>query len=492
MKRYGILALAAVICLAFAMPASAKMTLQGNIGYELTYSLADLRNTKRTIDEGEELDLSPKLDKTGVQWSWDSDDGLFTTFINLGIDKVEKVTYKGGTGRTGDTGLNVAQTSNLAGAKDITQVFNPSFGATYKAKNYGGNFTFSGKWTLGSTLNKNTSNQINPATYSVNTYGQQALANPEGVDIKLDEASLWWQATNINKLIIGKFVGPIGGSKALVKEFGDFNTDKSVQLEVDTKLPWGTLKVSFLDPKSVGTILVSGSRTWSGTAWTDTRKYYTGFPKEGERLLPPVIASFDAKVFNFNVTPGIYYEKRSWERNPFVNAATLPLNSEEEFSAWVVSLPLKGQIGPVSVEAEYNFGKNTGNLNVKDSGSKIATVTPYYTAAGPMKFDDTDWTGWWVSGSMKLGIGKLYGAISMDETDKLSVSAATGLSNNNRVTTEDKAYWLGYEIPVAKSLYITPEVQVKDSADTYNSSTGAKAGDSGMTKVLAVKFNLRF
>jgi hypothetical protein len=193
-----------------------------------------------------------------------------------------------------------------------------------------------------------------------------------------------------------------------------------------------------------------------------------------ETVMPRFDISADLKLGAFTLYPGIVYCKQTYDD---MVAAGAPTTADDEVEVWLYTLGTTFNIGPLRVRAEGCIGQNWGNANMLTDGTYIGygpggagtagTVGSIDTAAriDPQgKVSDTDCWAYWVDLGYKFGANTLHlilGQQSVENEMGYTVAGANIADLENTRTQISVNCW----IPVSKHMIIIPEVDFYDYGD---------------------------
>jgi hypothetical protein len=345
MKKLCIVSIAAIMCLALALPAVAEVKMSGGVEF-MAYYLVGSPETQEAAKSY--FDLLPGFLKDGTA----AEQALYGNVNNLD----DRKTFQ----------MNL---SNLL----------TNLRATYT----------NAKGTYG-------------ATFGI--VGGQTNNWNSGYEIMMASTYMWWQIMpNVNVKIgkIDQFIGGLGPSSIIehteyersydpyavyadkiggtpvagLTSFGNMSTTSIPGISVDVKVnDMVSVIFGIYDPDDDGTPVITLVTNAGGTAME-------------EMVMPRLDIAVPIKWGNFYIQPVASYIKRSFEN-------VVP-TSEDEFTCYLVGASGSVKFGPITLSGEYVFGKNIGANNYSGPGSTSALPRLYNDSSGNRHIADIDDKAWW-------------------------------------------------------------------------------------------------
>ena len=217
-----------------------------------------------------------------------------------------------------------------------------------------------------------------------------------------------------------------------------------------------TLKIGLYDPDVDGSDLNSGATQLLGT---------NGFQAYSDSKLPRIDVGLPVRIGNFYFQP-----KGGWLRTSFndVGLNALGNSQDDSFDTWVVGIDASVTLGPITLSGEYIYGQNLGGTNYTVSSYSFA---PYTYLDGPTgttgntKISETDDQAWWFqiawAATPKIMLYGNYGQFK--STD----------DRNPFIITDDRlwkreAYGVSLRYAIAPNFFVVPAwTHAETMDDTY-------------------------
>jgi len=213
-----------------------------------------------------------------------------------------------------------------------------------------------------------------------------------------------------------------------------------------------SLKVGLYDPDVDGSYLNAGSTQLLAT---------NGSIAMADSKIPRIDVGVPIKIGNFYFQP-----KGGWLRTTFSDVG---LNAgggtqEDSFDTWLLGIDTSVVLGPVTLSGEYVYGVNLGGTNYTSGSYSLTAPFTYLDGAGNTKIDKEKSQAWWAqvmwSVTPKVALYGNYGQF---------VSKA-----DRSASTLDDRYWkrIGYGLSlryaIGPNFFAVPAwTHVETSDDTY-------------------------
>jgi hypothetical protein len=435
MKKLFIVAIAAVLCLSFALPAVAEVKISGMVWFD-----AYIRSSDEFADAGGVIATPPQ-----------------TTLFN---------------GQT-DLQMNMPTPTNYV-----------KFAYASAKADYGANISFS----LGYINHNDNTLDLHAnadmwwipmanMTVKIGMLNQVVGGLAPSINLAMNEYyrnERWAQTNGVGNAGLSTWNrrNDQGANVPSLITFGNLHTSSRAGVEVDYKFTdMVTLKVAAYDPDDDGSTLRAGTVLWStnGNTTADCE---------------PTIPRFDIAV---PITFGNFYiqPKAGWLRNPFDNVMA---NQEDEFDSWVLGVDAKVTFGPLSLSGEYAFGENLGGTSFTTSSNSFAPST-YVDATGARKFTTVEETMWWVEVSWaatpKITLMANYGEFESQDDQNPANPADDRLF-------ERGGWGIAMRYALKPNVFIVPAFERWTYGDDNKVGAGALRQNSGELDVYGLSFFMMF
>jgi hypothetical protein len=299
------------------------------------------------------------------------------------------------------------------------------------------------------------------------TTGSVLDSNDDGVGLR--HAYGWWDITPMFQLMAGKSTTPFspltpnqllgtrsGHLNIIGVGYGEFYSGRFAQVRGTFHFNKNVrLAIALVDPH--GKMPGQASLAPYGTADTKIPRIDVGLP---------------IYVGNFKIYPGLMWQQRKLD--DYSTAY-----SDDSITTWAGSLGVSAAFGPLSIQAEGNYGQNWGNTRGL-VGVSPAAIHSAATLVGT-KIDDTKTLAWWVDVGFKFGVA----------TPHLMYGYMGSSGDKNPMDYESQMYGLSVPIDVAKGFRIRPEVMWYSNGNNNKDSAGVKSNNGGYS-IYGVQFQITF
>jgi len=434
MKKLLIVAVAALCCLAFTLPAFAEVKVEGMITTDAYYFYKDKNKAAGGVRDG----------VVTTQDSWD------TTRMAMGQPSNRlSVRYTGE-----DKVVNGFIQLRTGGSRGNANLINNNLNTSSPSES---GFMWEYAWIDW---------HVNPSLYF--RFGRQdqvfqnayAAAQPIG-----------WNDNHIIGLGFGNFSAQ---SRDGIRAFIKF-TDQ-VRMEVAVYDP---------NTEAAGNVVTRGMNNTGSEFTTIPSTNPTGFAYESNTI-PRFDISLPIKIANFTIEPGFTYLQQKWDQ---VTAG------DNSYDCWGIGLGASAAFGPFTLMGEITYGKNLGAAQYIGANSALTTniANAQYIAA-TSQFEDAESLMWFVQGTFNFGPFAIQGVVGMNN-GKNDGSAAARDAQEWDVT--QWMYGLNFPIYVTKTFTITPSIFYYDFDSSAKNGTVAGGNlandvDMGYEVIAGIQFNLVF
>ena len=326
-------------------------------------------------------------------------------------------------------------------------------------------------------------NEDNVGMYIESGIGQTGGTNTDydpfddGYDLR--HAYGWWDVTPGFRLLVGKSTTPFspltpaqtmgtrsGHLNVIGAGYGEFYSGRFAQVRGSFNLPsdMGRIELTLSDPSP---------RTLEGAIAAEP-----GASVDSESVIPRIDLTAALYFGALKLYPGIFYQLQSYD-----NVAP---GSDDDVTAYGLTLGLAWGTGPFSVEAEINYGDNWGLTNSGGyAGAGLGwggELSPTVRADGSI--EDAECMGYWVSLGFKvMPNATLYGTFGQLYVEN------DGLSDTNKTDINSTMYGLRMPIDLAKGFRISPELFFYDDGDDDVNGVDT---DFGSYWLLGAQFQVTF
>lgn len=444
MKKLFVLAVAALMLVAFSGPAAAEVKVGGKIVFDtyLQQMNAEYRGrtlAAPTISSFKEF-VMENNSSTNIHVKWTSDDKKFGAYLEIAV----------GGGNDFPSGV---QYQNAAGVM----------------------------------------------------VGATGLGNINAVDSVYARLSYgWWEFAPGCKLTfgqdytgfsplspLGQMQGTAAGQfKVVGIGFGNLMAGRVYQVRGDFKIgDMGSLGIALIDPH--GASLLQGTH-WGKNATVNVMGNQICPAGSEETTLPRIDITAKLNFGNISLYPGIVYKKMEWDQ-----PAAPIAGAEMDITTMLYSLGAKANFGPFGITAEFNAGDNPGNANLLTDGTyfgygPLGAGTGIDMAAivdGNNQVSDTEFYGYWIDLSYKFGHMTLHGVYGRQHIEN-DMGQTAALVNNPDIENTRSMWSVNLWIPLSRNMIIIPEMVFYDYGD--REIQGMASADLGKASIFGLQWLIMF
>jgi hypothetical protein len=274
-----------------------------------------------------------------------------------------------------------------------------------------------------------------------------------------------------------------------VKAYIKFNDN--VRMEVQFEGPRAPSYNGYTDSTTTATVSNVAGVVTAVAATTDVNRTNPAIPITQQNHIPRVDIALPISIANFSIEPAVTWQKVSYENKI----------QDDSYDVWGISLGVKAGFGPVTISAEGVYGQNLGDGNYSGGGNaggdfaataraKARVRSIDTNGDGFANFEDTDiWAGW-IQFAFNFGPATLQMAFGMENVQNDGAPAV-----NDDIDVTRYGYALSVPIKVTKEFTIMPAIIYLDRGDSEKdgvNNVNNLTVDYGDQLAVGVQFLLTF